>query len=76
MVENKFSFGMNMIWTFYCAEVATAIKEEASLEIYHSLLATLSWRYYCPSVQDLERMLEVSALKVYHNVSRLAKSLR
>eukprot|EP00794_Sanderia_malayensis_P020418 gene20418-22431_t len=59
MHENAFSFGLNMVWTFYCAEVAVGIKEENSLEVYHSLLATLPWKLFFPSVQDLERMLEL-----------------
>ena len=60
--NNTFSIGMNMIWGFYSAEVASCIKEEATLELYHGLLATLSWGYFCPSVQDLERMLQVCCL--------------
>ena len=57
--SNPFSIGMNMVWAFYCAEIAAGLKDENSLEIYHGLFATLSWISFCPSVQDLLRMLEV-----------------
>ena len=58
---NRFSFGLNMVWAFYCAEIAGCLRKENALEIYHGLFMTLSWASFCPSIQDLNRMLEVGS---------------
>ena len=57
--SNIFSFGLNMVWAFYCSEVACCLRQENALEIYHGLLMTLPWASFSPSLQDLNRMLEV-----------------
>jgi len=57
--SNIFSFGLNMVWAFYCSEVACCLRQENALEIYHGLLMTLPWASFSPSLQDLNRMLEL-----------------
>ena len=57
--NNIFSFGLNMVWAFYCSEIASCLLQDNALEIYHGLLMTLPWASFGPSMQDLNRMLEV-----------------
>eukprot|EP00795_Rhopilema_esculentum_P003345 gene3345-1694_t len=62
--NSDYNIGLNMVWAFYCAEIASALNQENSLQIYHSLFATLPWQSFYPSLQDLERMLELYYVNV------------
>ena len=66
IADNVFSFGLNMIWAFYCLEIAPCLLQENTLEIYHGLFMTLAWASFCPYMQDLNYMLEVCS-RLYAN---------
>ena len=63
--EMKYCVFMNFVWTFYFQSVVPVVCEEQSLEIFHSMLATLPWSFFCPTVNELAFILQVIEL-VFH----------
>ena len=66
-VEVPFISILNLVWGFYCSEIAARNNDEQHLSVYHAMLSTLPWMSFCPAIQDLERMLQVSG-KDCHNL--------
>jgi len=56
--EQKYCVFMNYLWCFYFESIVPVVREEQSLEIFHSMLATLPWSLFCPTVQDLSYVLQ------------------
>ena len=50
---------LNCVWTYYFQYIVPSVKEEQSLEMFHSLLATLPWTHFYPSVHELSFVLQV-----------------
>ena len=53
---------LNYVWSYYFQSIVQSVKEEQSLEMFHSFFATLPWILYCPTVQELSFVLQV---KIY-----------
>lgn len=57
--NNTYCFLLNDLMSFYASEIAPRVREDQSIEIFHSQLITLPWRHYCPSLQELNFTIQV-----------------
>lgn len=71
--ENGYCGLLNVVWTYYFVSIVPAVKEEQSLELFHSLLTILPWSLYCPAIQELSCVLQ--AHDAYPSAFRFLGSL-
>lgn len=55
-----YCFVLNDVLAFYASEIASCVRENQSIEIFHTSLLTLPWQHLCPTLQEMAFVIQVS----------------
>ena len=54
-----YCFVLNDLLAFYASEIAPGVREDQSVEIFHTSLLTLPWQHLCPTLQEMAFVIQV-----------------
>ena len=57
--SNAYCFILNDLLAFYASEIGSSVREEQSIDIFHTSLSMLPWKHLCPTLQDMAFVLQV-----------------